>query len=45
MEQATETLPAEGGRYIRNPDGTLTRIEEAAQPLDNQAAPPAADPA
>lgn len=26
-----EILPSEGGSYIRNADGTLTKVDEAAQ--------------
>lgn len=31
----TEILPAQGGSYIRHPDGTLTRVDEV-QPTQPQ---------
>ncbi|PTX37162.1 hypothetical protein [Gemmobacter caeni] len=37
---APHPLPAEGGSYIRNADGSLTPLDEAAPPK-----PPAAKPA
>lgn len=31
--------PTEGGRYIRNPDGTLTRAVDTPEPAPTPAAP------
>lgn len=42
---APEPLPAEGGSYLRNPDGTLTRVADQAPGPDEMPAPPAVDTA
>lgn len=49
MTNPDHPLPTNGGSYMRNMDGSLTRINEEGQPIDDEGnlieAPPADAPA